>query len=687
MRKSRRDFLRLAAGSAGVMALPASIRKALAIPANHATRTIKDVEHVVILMQENRSFDHYFGSLRGVRGFDDPRPAKLPNGSSVWHQPVAATRVKDFKSRGLSPDATYVLPWYLNPQQTTEFQAGTDHGWQSGHGAWNNGRYDQWVDQKKDALTMGYLKRQDVSFHYALADAFTLCDAYHCSVHADTAPNRIYLWSGTSDPRNIYGTKKNGPGLEERNKINGYTWTTSAERLEKNGVSWRVYQGGTGLKGDVTDNFTDNSLEFFAKYQVAEGASAASELVKNGVTNHTLLQFRDDVKNGRLPQVSWIVPPEKYSEHPTASPTDGAYYINKVLEALTSSPEVWSKTVIFINYDENDGLFDHIIPPMPPRGQVQDSTGLVSDDLVDSLLDEFVKEEPIGLGPRVPMLILSPWTKGGWVCSQTFDHTSVLQFLEKRFDIPEPNISQWRRAVCGDLTSAFDFAGDADRNVPPAAVPKAIASQHRPYQIPNVQVMPAQESGTRPARALPYEFMTQCRVEADKISVEFISTGKAGAAFYAYNGNAAQEAPRRYTVSAGKVVSDYWNIASTGKYDISIYGPNGYLSSFRGKLGEGTPSVEVRLRYEPGTGSVVLLLTNFDTTEQELTINNAYSSKDIRQYKIAAGASIEDKHLLNSSVRWFDLSVSLANSDVYLRRFAGHLETGRPGTSDPGPEK
>lgn len=697
----------MAAAAAGVTMLPLSIRRALAIPANRATGSIQDVGHVVILMQENRSFDHYFGSLRGVRGFNDPRPVRLANGKPVWYQPPAGVKTKRYQSRGLQEHARHVLPWYINPKNTTEYQAGTDHGWSSGHLAWNHGKYDQWVNQKQDVMTMGHLKRQDVSFHYALADAFTLCDSYFCSAHANTVINRIYLWTGTCDPRNAYGTKPNGPALEERGKTNGYTWTTYPERLEANGVSWRVYQGGTGVPGTPTDNYTDNSLDFFAQYQVEEGASPASSLVQNGVSNHTLADLRNDVEKDQLPQVSWIVAPYKYSEHPEASPTDGAYYVNLVLEALTSNPEVWSKTVFLINYDENDGLFDHIVPPMPPHTQEMNAQGRVSDDLVESLQDEFVdldkysKEkhplvpgadpgglQPVGLGPRVPMLIISPWTKGGWVCSQTFDHTSVLQFLEARFGIPEPNISKWRRAICGDLTSAFDFSNAPDASIKSFTVPKPIVSARKPYHVPAVQEMPVQEPGTRPARPLPYEFSTQCRVEEGKLWIDFVNTGEAGAAFYAYNGSAPRESPRRYAVSASQKLSDYWE-PSKGKaaYDLSVYGPNGYLSHFRGHqlsgLKHASSTAEARVHYDRQSGDVYLTLTNNGPEPCTLTARNSYGDAEIRRYKLEPGATSEDRWPLASSSGWFDLSIAHAEDHVFLRRFAGHVETGQPGTSDP----
>lgn len=681
--------------------LPSGIRRALAIPANRVTGTIQDVEHVVILMQENRSFDHYFGTLRGVRGFNDPRPHIFPDGKPVWYQPPATVKTKRYHSRGLSRHAKYVLPWYLNPKNTTEYQAGTDHGWSSGHLAWNHGRWNQWVNQKQDVLTMGHLKRQDVSYHYALADAFTLCDAYHCSAHADTLINRIYLWTGTCDARNVLGKKPNGPALEERNKTNGYTWTTYPERLEAAGVSWRVYQGGTGVPGTPTDNYTDNSLEFFAQYQVEEGASPTSTLVRNGASNHTLVDLRDDIQANRLPQVTWIVAPYKYCEHPEASPTDGAYYINLVLEALTSNPEVWSKTVFLINYDENDGLFDHVVPPMPPSTQAMNARGLVSDDLAESLKDEFVdltkysKErrplvpgadpgglQPVGLGPRVPMLVISPWSTGGWVCSQTFDHTSVLQFLEARFGVHEPNITKWRRSICGDLTSAFDFSKTPDTRTVSFPVPQPLHSRHKRYRVPKNQTMPIQEPGTRPARAIPYEFAAQCRVEDGKVSVDFHNTGKAGAAFYVYDHLSPETPPRRYTVSAGQSLTDYWEPA-TGKaaYDLSIYGPNGYLAQFRGRS-QMADKPEASIRADKASGDAYLVLANPGTEPCTLSVHNRYGG-EARPYHLAPGATAEDRWALQASAGWFDLTVTRVNDETYLRRFSGHVETGNPSTSDP----
>jgi phospholipase C len=699
--KTRRDFLRaMAASAGGATLMPSSIARALQIGANHQTGSIRDVEHVVILMQENRSFDHYFGTMRGVRGFGDPRPVLLPNRKSIWHQPAASIHTEHYRSRGLHPDAKQVLPFYINPRRTTEFQAGTDHGWSSGHLAWNEGRWNEWVNQKQDVLTMGFLRRQDVSFHYALADAFTLCDSYFCSVHADTCPNRIYLWSGTIDAANAYGQRRNGPGLNERHDTNGYTWTTYPERLEHAGISWKLYQGGSGEPGTPTDNYTDNSLEFFARYQVKDGADPNSPLVRKGVTDHTLREFRGDIQKGQLPQVSWIVPPYKYSEHPEASPTDGAYYLSLVMNALTENPEVWSSTVLLINYDENDGLFDHIVPPMPPASSDPGSLGMVSESLRASLRDEFIDmdqvssekhplvpgadpggRQPIGLGPRVPLFVVSPWSTGGWACSQVYDHTSVLQFLEQRFRVKEPNISAWRRAVCGDLTAAFDFSNpgkEMHRSFPP---PKASVSMHQPYSVPREQVMPVQEEGTRPSRALPYALRVDCRVEEDRVWLDLKNTGKAGIACYVYDRIHEDAAPRRYTVASGDALQDYWMTPTGAAYDLALYGPNGLLVH---QAGRADPYAPVAIGTSDGDRTLKLTIRNPSPSTIDFNIVEAYTN--VTHSASLAPEEEDTMHFdLQPSQGWYDLTAQSRSekTDETLRRFAGRLEDGRPSTSDP----
>jgi phospholipase C len=177
----RRKFLQLLTTGAASAAFPASIARALEIPAHDHGRSIRDVEHVVFMMQENRSFDHYFGTLRGVRGFGDPRAVRLPSGQPVWYQPNSES---------------YLLPFHPGaPNLGLQFVEDLAHDWTTTHAAWSEGKYDQWVPQK-GTTTMAHMVRSDIPWHYALADAFTICDAYHCSLLGPTDPNRYYMWTG-----------------------------------------------------------------------------------------------------------------------------------------------------------------------------------------------------------------------------------------------------------------------------------------------------------------------------------------------------------------------------------------------------------------------------------------------------------------------------------------------------------
>ena len=442
----RRAFLQLAAGAVGAAALPPGVARALALPANHVTGTIRDVEHVVILMQENRSFDHYFGTLRGVRGYGDPRPIDLPGGQPVWNQPA-----KD--------GASFVSPFHLDTTATrAETMRDLDHSWKESHAVWKH--HDAWVPTKT-ALTMGYFTRADIPFYYALADAFTICDAYHCSIFGPTNPNRLFLFTGTSglaagdDSRIVIANppeekNNNAPPAEDSPEFPGLSWPTYAERLQAAGVSWKVYQ--------EYENYGDNGLSYFKTFRGigpdsvlfqrgrAWSPGSTKENCKDSDGDHLVAQFAADVAADRLPQVSWIVTNYKLSEHPQASPSDGEHLTARLIAALASNPKVWAKTVFILNYDENDGFFDHVPPPVP-------STGTAAGKSTVDMAHEDYHGEPVGLGPRVPLIVISPWSKGGYVNSQLHDHTSVIRFLEVRFGVMEPHISPWRRAVTGDLTS------------------------------------------------------------------------------------------------------------------------------------------------------------------------------------------------------------------------------------------
>ena len=183
---------------------------------------------------------------------------------------------------------------------------------------------------------------------------------------------------------------------------------------------------------------------------IVPGSTAAN--AASSEADHLVAAFASDVAGGTLPQVSWIVAPTKYSEHPEAPPALGESLTARLLDALTANPDVWAKTAFIINYDENDGFFDHMPGPIPALTPARGAS------TVDTHGESY-EGQAVGLGVRVPLIVVSPWSRGGWVNSQVFDHTSVIRFLERRFGVMEPNISPWRRMVTGDLTSMFDFTG------------------------------------------------------------------------------------------------------------------------------------------------------------------------------------------------------------------------------------
>lgn len=678
MRKStRREFLRAGAGAASLMLLPPSIRRAMAIPARRITGTIADVQHVVIFTQENRSFDHYFGTLRGVRGFGDRFPIPLPDGRPVWHQ-------RDARGRE-------ILPYHFDTATTSAQRVeGTPHTWPDAQEAWNEGRMDRWLPAKSER-SLGHYREQDIAFQFALANAFTLCDAYHCAMQTGTNPNRLFLWTGSNDPRGQHG----GPALVNTHDDlapidqTGYAWTTYPERLEQAGVSWKQYQ-------DMADNFEDNPLEGFRQYR---SAAPGSPLHSRALSTHSLDDLARDVREGTLPQVSWIIAPAKYSEHPgPSSPAWGAEYTARVLDALTANAEVWGGTVLLINFDENDGFFDHMPPPSPPSRDAQGRPlggSTVSLDGEYHLADKgpshgteqdppAYRGRPFGLGPRVPMYVISPWSRGGWVNSQVFDHTSVLRFLEQRFGVVEPNISAWRRAVCGDLTSAFDFA-QPERVLPalPALVgiDALVERQSRlPPPLPPLEsALPKQAPGVRPSRALPYDLHVDEMPGEQGLRLGFCNRGQVAAVFHVYDRLDPSSPPRRYTVEPGKRLDGVWSLrdGETPAYHLSVHAPNGFYREYRGAM---PPTIAIASERDRA-GELKVRLHN-PSEQVELSIADHYAG-DARALRLESG--VTDRHWsLDRSGYWYDLAFTRADDPHYLRRLAGRIETGTHGSSDPG---
>ncbi|WP_426668915.1 phosphocholine-specific phospholipase C [Mucilaginibacter sp. McL0603] len=849
MSDSRRDFLKKAALLAGATGfaniIPASIQKAMAINAAEGS-TYMDAEHIVILMQENRSFDHTYGTLQGVRGYNDPRAIDLPNKNKVWLQSNAEGE-------------TYA-PFHLDIKNTkATWMSSLPHSWANQVNARNDGKFDQWLNVKKNSikeyrhmpLTLGYHNREDIPFYYALADAFTVCDQNFCSSLTGTNPNRLYFWTGTV--REEQHENSRAHVWNEDMDYGTLKWKTFPERLEEQGISWKCYQNevaiDTGFDGDEDpwlSNFQDNPLEFFGQYNIhlhpkhidalekrttqlpkmiddlqkkidalpagdahidhlkhqlkelqeyLEGVKKEKETYKAGQfdklsdhektlhlkafdtnsndPNHrelitfkyddngteremqvpkgdVLYQFRDDVKNGKLPTVSWVTAPEHFSDHPSSA-WYGAWYVSEVLDILTQNPEVWKKTIFILAYDENDGYFDHVPPFVAPHPH-KESTGKVSkgiDTSVDFITLEQEKErkgfpEPfdrecsIGLGFRVPLVIASPWSKGGYVNSEVFDHTSTLQFLEHFLSkktgkkITESNISDWRRTVCGDLTSAFRPYQNENIEKPEFVkrIPfvegihkaqfKKLPTDYKlltkeeidqanrePHASP---YLPQQEKGIRPSCALPYELYADGKLNADKTAFEMIFAAgnkvwgdkSVGAPFNVYapgsylhqkeNGQTAFENVRTwsYGLTAGDTLADTWPIAEfeDKNYHLRVYGPNGFFREFKGNAQD--PSVQIDFNYQHAltdskklTGNIELVVTNLTNQPQTIEItDHAYKSNNHKKVlpasgKITMALDLKDSH------NWYDFGVRIAGHQSFEKRYAGRVEIGEPGFSDP----
>jgi phospholipase C len=683
----RRTFLRALCGGAAATALPASIARALGIAAHSRTGTIDDVGHIVILMQENRSFDHYFGTLRGVRGFGDPRAVTLPSGKPVWNQPHGEGHVLPFRPGG--------------ENLGLQFLEDLPHDWTTTHAAWNAGKHDGWV-QQKGPTTMAHLARGDIPFHYALADAFTICDAYHCSLLGPTDPNRQHMWTGW------VGNDGRGGGPVIDNAQSGYDWSTYPEVLQKSGVSWKIYQDiGHGLDaagkwGETDDayigNYGDNALLYFHQYQNARPGDPLYERARTGTNisaGGSLFDvLQKDVQAGDLPQVSWIVAPEAYTEHPNWPANYGAWYFSKILDALTSNPEVWSRTAFFLMYDENDGFFDHMIPPTPPQSRAQ---GLSTVDTVNEFYrgNAQIPGGPYGLGVRVPMLVISPWSTGGWVNSEVFDHTSLIRFIERRFARQHPglrndNITPWRRAVTGDLTSAFNFSNPngARPPLPSTAAYVPPDSGRHPDHVPDLsaeQALPEQEPGTRPARAVPYELHAHGKTDFDMrtVTIQFVNSGKAAAVFHVRSRD-PERGPWTYTVGPHAMVEDTWTFSDPGGgYELSVYGPNGFFRAFKGSLSRrGQTTLDCKVGYDVAGYGVGLEIRNAAHESAGVQISDAYTGRVI-EHTLEPGGVRKEFWRLDDSFGWYDLTLAVNADSSFLRHFAGHLETGTDSMSDP----
>ncbi|MEB2777242.1 phospholipase C, phosphocholine-specific [Algoriphagus sp. D3-2-R+10] len=836
MNDSRREFLKKAAlvtGGASIWSsMPMAVQRAMAIPAAPGT-TFYDAEHVVMLMQENRSFDHCFGTMKGVRGFNDPRAISLPDQNPVWLQP--------------DKDGNRFAPFRFDIKDTkATWMSGTPHSWENQVDARNDGKYNNWIEAKRPGkeyydlpLTMGFYSREDLPFYYALADAFTVCDQHFCAALTGTTTNRSYFWTGKTHGADGEKAKVRNGELSYNKEGN---WKTFPERLEENDISWKVYQNELSITSELEGeaesllaNFTDNNLEWFSQYGVRfnpahylflqkrekelpveiaelkaklEGNPAnvdelqkelkekedglaylevylkkwnAEEFEKlsdhakslhkkafqtntgdpdyhqteklsyqeNGEDRETLIpkgdilfQIRKDVKEGNLPTVTWLVAPQKFSDHPSA-PWYGAWYASEVMNILTEDPEVWKKTIFIINYDENDGYFDHIppfVPPHPHEPNGRMSAGLSSagefvtaeEELKAGFKPDEARTSPVGLGYRVPLIIASPWSRGGWVNSEVCDITSTIQFLEKFLskktgkNIEESNISSWRRTVSGDLTSAFrPYNGEKINHAEPVDQEEYVKQIYNAKfkNIPtnfiklteeearkeasnqaNSSVFATQEPGTKASNALKYDLHANGMISPDgkkfiitfTASQEIFGKDALGSGFNVYApGNYLNQKTNSFepvktwafAVKSGDSISYEWPIEEfeNGLYHLRVYGPNGFYREFKGSSAGSTLEVGATplLRNKKVSQQLELRVKNTSPSNLTLIAKDDVYLKLTKEIKLGAGADTSLKIDTKQHKGWYQFSL-YAKEDPRLEiTYAGRLETGKDSISDP----
>ena len=495
---SRRRFLQLAGGSVAATMLSDSIARAARDPGEpRDAARIEDVEHIVVLMQENRSFDHYFGVMRGVRGFGDPHPVDAAERQAGL---VPGRRRRRRCCRSGPTSATSALT----------FIEDLDHSWDGTHQMFNGGDWDQWLPAKTHDLHGAHEAcgpRRSTTRWPTPSRCATPTTA-RCSARptptATTCGPAGTATTARAAARSSPTTSSATAGRPTRSGCRRPGSAGRSTRTPASGSTRPATGAGRPIRTSATTATTRCCTSTTTRTPrpgspLYQSARAPGTDV-NDARRRSSTSCAADVKHGRLPQVSWIVAPEAYTEHPAWPAGYGAWYTAGVLDALTSNPEVWSKTALLITFDENDGFFDHVVGAVPqrrrPRRRVDRAAGqrAVRRHGRDAGGSDGVAG-PYGLGVRVPLLVVSPWSTGGYVCSETFDHTSLIRFIEARFGVDEPNITPWRRAVCGDLTSAFDFA-ERVRS-------RAAAAQRRRLQADRTPTPPTTTRRRRPMDRSP----------------------------------------------------------------------------------------------------------------------------------------------------------------------------------------
>ncbi len=379
---------KLAAMALAVFSL-ASVGSALAAPAPqfshpsmHPPAGLNKVKHIVWIIQENRSFDNYFGTFPGADGLPPGTCSPVLPGSkrciAPFHMP------KDMPSCDLA------------------------HRWVIAHAAYDHGAMDGFVWAEGTPFTMGYYDQRDIPNYWAYAKHFTLCDRFFSSLLGPSGPNHLFTVAAQSG-----GVINNEFSIEEIDDFldttGGYSFPTMVNLFTQAKVSWKYYvetKPVNRIPGQQ-NTFGNADPKRYSLWNPLPGFKAIRDNPADMAHLVSLDEYFQDLRAGTLPEVSWIIPLFVDSEHPSEPPWEGMWYVTRLLNALMKS-SAWKDTVVFLTWDDYGGFYDHVPPPV-----------------VDAY----------GYGPRVPTIVISPFAKPGYISHQTYDFTSMLRFIELRFGL------------------------------------------------------------------------------------------------------------------------------------------------------------------------------------------------------------------------------------------------------------
>jgi phospholipase C len=425
---------------------PAAARGA---PAAHAApapqgagqaQGIDKIEHIIWIIQENRTFDNYFGTFPGADGFYPGICSPVLPGSSKC-----------------------IKPFHIKvPMPACDLS----HGWDAAHAAYDHGAMDGFVWAEGSPYTMGYLDQYDIPNYWAYARHYTLGDRFFSSLNGPSMPNHVYTVAATSGGliQNVCSQDHELDRLKEvMDDPDGFSFAAIINRLAGAGVTWKYYVETTGEKPFAADpcHVKDPAPTQLGLWNPLPGFKSIRDNPKmmSRLVNQT--EYFRDLKQGTLPQVSWLIPDFQDSEHPPESVAQGMWYVTRLINALMES-KYWANSVVFLTWDDYGGFYDHVPPPE---------------------LDAF------GFGPRVPLLVISPYAKPGYVSSQTGGFSSVLRFIEERFNLQ--GLAK-RDSRTSDMSDSFDFNQKPN---PPLIIPlpTGLKSVYRKYNCtyqPSVPITP-----------------------------------------------------------------------------------------------------------------------------------------------------------------------------------------------------